>query len=57
MRDTNDNCVIICSIENIDAMGVHTGDSVTVAPQQTMTDKEYQRMRDASIAIVREIGA
>ncbi|MDQ6965678.1 MAG: carbamoyl-phosphate synthase large subunit, partial [Mariprofundaceae bacterium] len=56
MRDTNDNCVIICSIENFDAMGVHTGDSITVAPAQTLTDKEYQRMRDASIAILREIG-
>ncbi|MDX8391314.1 MAG: carbamoyl-phosphate synthase large subunit [Mariprofundaceae bacterium] len=56
MRDTNDNCVIICSIENIDPMGVHTGDSMTVAPAQTLTDKEYQRMRDASIAILREIG-
>ncbi len=56
MRDHNDNCVIICSIENLDPMGVHTGDSITVAPAQTMTDKEYQRMRDASIAILREIG-
>ncbi len=56
MRDRNDNVVIICSIENIDAMGVHTGDSITVAPQQTLTDREYQRMRDASIAIIREIG-
>jgi len=56
MRDHADNCVIICSIENFDAMGVHTGDSITVAPAQTMTDKEYQRMRDASIAILREIG-
>ena len=56
MRDRNDNCVIICSIENFDAMGVHTGDSITVAPAQTLTDKEYQRMRDASIAILREIG-
>jgi len=56
MRDTNDNCVIICSIENIDPMGVHTGDSITVAPAQTLTDKEYQRMRDASIACLREIG-
>jgi len=56
MRDKNDNCVIICSIENLDAMGVHTGDSITVAPAQTLTDKEYQRMRDASIAILREIG-
>jgi carbamoyl-phosphate synthase large subunit len=56
MRDRKDNCVIICSIENVDAMGVHTGDSITVAPAQTLTDKEYQRMRDASIAILREIG-
>jgi len=56
MRDKNDNCVIICSIENVDAMGVHTGDSITVAPAQTLTDKEYQRMRDASIACLREIG-
>lgn len=56
MRDTNDNVVIICSIENFDAMGVHTGDSITVAPAQTLTDKEYQRLRDYSIAIIREIG-
>ena len=56
MRDLTDNVVIICSIENIDPMGVHTGDSITVAPVQTLTDKEYQRMRDASIAIIREIG-
>ncbi|MDQ6955830.1 MAG: carbamoyl-phosphate synthase large subunit [Mariprofundaceae bacterium] len=56
MRDHADNCVIICSIENFDAMGVHTGDSITVAPAQTLTDKEYQRMRNASIAILREIG-
>jgi len=56
MRDCHDNCVIICSIENVDAMGVHTGDSITVAPAQTLTDKEYQRMRNASIAILREIG-
>ena len=56
MRDMEDNVVIICSIENIDAMGVHTGDSVTVAPAQTLTDKEYQRMRDASLAIIRAIG-
>ncbi len=56
MRDAKDNCVIICSIENIDAMGVHTGDSITVAPAQTMTDREYQRMRDASLAVMREIG-
>ncbi len=56
MRDRNDNCVIVCSIENFDAMGVHTGDSITVAPAQTLTDREYQTMRDASIAIMREIG-
>jgi carbamoyl-phosphate synthase large subunit len=56
MRDRNDNVVIICSIENIDAMGVHTGDSITVAPQQTLSDREYQDMRDAAIAIIREIG-
>jgi len=56
MRDHADNCVIICSIENLDPMGVHTGDSITVAPAQTLTDKEFQRMRDASIAILREIG-
>ncbi|MBN2057798.1 MAG: carbamoyl-phosphate synthase large subunit [Candidatus Saganbacteria bacterium] len=56
MRDLNDNVVIICSIENFDAMGVHTGDSITVAPAQTLTDKEYQLMRDASIAVIREIG-
>ena len=56
MRDTKDNVVIICSIENFDPMGIHTGDSITVAPAQTLSDKEYQRMRDASIAIIREIG-
>ncbi len=56
MRDRNDNVVIICSIENVDAMGVHTGDSITVAPAQTLTDREYQRMRDAAVAIIREIG-
>ena len=56
MRDRDDNVVIICSIENIDPMGVHTGDSITVAPAQTLTDKEYQRMRDASLAIIRAIG-
>ncbi|HTZ18465.1 MAG TPA: carbamoyl-phosphate synthase large subunit [Dissulfurispiraceae bacterium] len=56
MRDAMDNVVIICSIENFDAMGVHTGDSITVAPAQTLTDKEYQRMRDAAIAVIREIG-
>jgi carbamoyl-phosphate synthase large subunit len=56
MRDKKDNVVIICSIENMDAMGVHTGDSITVAPAQTLTDREYQQMRDAAIAIIREIG-
>lgn len=56
MRDSKDNCVIICSIENMDPMGVHTGDSITVAPVQTMTNREYQIMRDATIAIIREIG-
>ncbi|HIK31186.1 MAG TPA: carbamoyl-phosphate synthase large subunit [Oscillatoriales cyanobacterium M59_W2019_021] len=56
MRDLADNVVIICSIENLDPMGIHTGDSITVAPAQTLTDKEYQRLRDASIAIIREIG-
>ena len=56
VRDSKDNCIIICSIENLDPMGVHTGDSITVAPAQTLTDKEYQIMRDASIACLREIG-
>ncbi len=56
MRDAEDNVVIICSIENFDPMGIHTGDSITVAPAQTLTDKEYQRMRDASLAVIREIG-
>ena len=56
MRDLNDNVVIICSIENVDPMGIHTGDSITVAPAQTLTDKEYQMMRDAAIRIIREIG-
>ena len=56
VRDKKDNCIIICSIENFDAMGVHTGDSITVAPAQTLTDKEYQIMRDASLAVLREIG-
>jgi len=56
VRDRMDNCIIICSIENLDPMGIHTGDSITVAPAQTLTDKEYQVMRDASIAILREIG-
>lgn len=56
VRDRKDNCIIICSIENLDPMGVHTGDSITVAPAQTLTDKEYQIMRDASLAVLREIG-
>ncbi|RMH02619.1 MAG: carbamoyl-phosphate synthase large subunit [Planctomycetota bacterium] len=56
MRDRKDNCVVVCSIENLDPMGVHTGDSITVAPAQTLTDREYQRMRDAAFAIMREIG-
>ena len=56
VRDRSDNCIIICSIENLDAMGVHTGDSITVAPAQTLTDKEYQIMRNASVAVLREIG-
>ena len=56
VRDTNDNCIIICSIENFDPMGIHTGDSITVAPAQTLTDKEYQLMRDASLAVLRKIG-
>ena len=56
VRDRNDNCIIICSIENFDPMGVHTGDSITVAPAQTLTDKEYQIMRNASLAVLREIG-
>src|SRR4030081_2834343 len=56
VRDRNDNCIIVCSIENVDPMGIHTGDSVTVAPALTLTDKEYQSMRDASIAVLREIG-
>ncbi len=56
VRDRADNCIIICSIENLDPMGVHTGDSITVAPAQTLTDKEYQRLRDASIAVLRKIG-
>ncbi|MFZ4378653.1 MAG: carbamoyl-phosphate synthase large subunit, partial [Polynucleobacter sp.] len=56
VRDRNDNCIIVCSIENLDPMGVHTGDSITVAPAQTLTDKEYQIMRNASIAVLREIG-
>jgi len=56
VRDSKDNCIIICSIENLDPMGVHTGDSITVAPAQTLTDKEYQILRNASIAVLREIG-
>jgi carbamoyl-phosphate synthase large subunit len=56
VRDKNDNCIIVCSIENLDPMGIHTGDSITVAPAQTLTDKEYQIMRNASIAVLREIG-
>src|SRR6185369_14302321 len=56
MRDRHDNVVVVCSIENIDPMGVHTGDSVTVAPAMTLTDREYQRMRDVGIAVLREVG-
>jgi carbamoyl-phosphate synthase large subunit len=56
VRDKNDNCIIVCSIENFDPMGVHTGDSITVAPAQTLTDKEYQRLRNASIEVLRKIG-
>lgn len=56
IRDRKDNCIIVCSIENLDPMGVHTGDSVTIAPALTLTDKEYQDMRNASFAILREIG-
>ena len=56
MRDHKDQCVVICSIENFDPMGVHTGDSITVAPAMTLTDKEFQVMRDASFAVIREIG-
>ena len=56
VRDKADNCIIICSIENLDPMGIHTGDSITVAPAQTLTDREYQLLRDASIAVLREIG-
>ena len=56
VRDCGDNCIIVCSIENVDPMGVHTGDSITVAPAQTLTDKEYQRLRDASIAVLRRVG-
>src|SRR6202035_327175 len=56
MRDGQDNCVVICSIENVDAMGVHTGDSITVAPAQTLTDREYQQMRDSAFACLRRVG-
>src|SRR5207247_3622920 len=56
MRDHADNAVVVCSIENFDPMGVHTGDSITVAPEQTLTDKEYQRMRDAAFAVIRAVG-
>ncbi len=56
VRDHQDNCIVVCSIENLDPMGVHTGDSITVAPAQTLTDKEYQRMRNAAIAVLRKIG-
>ena len=56
MRDSSDNVVIVCSIENVDPMGVHTGDSITVAPAMTLTDREYQLMRDAAIAVIREVG-
>ena len=56
MRDKTDNVVIVCSIENLDPMGVHTGDSITVAPSMTLTDVEYQKLRDLSIAIIREVG-
>ena len=56
MRDLNDNVVVICSIENVDPMGVHTGDSITVAPAQTLSDREYQLMRDAALATIRKIG-
>ncbi|WP_444545228.1 ATP-binding protein, partial [Streptomyces cavourensis] len=56
MRDKNDNVVVVCSIENFDPMGVHTGDSITVAPAMTLTDREYQRLRDVGIAIIREVG-
>ncbi|MEM9384573.1 MAG: carbamoyl-phosphate synthase large subunit [Pseudomonadota bacterium] len=56
VRDRNDNCIIVCAIENLDPMGVHTGDSITIAPAQTLTDKEYQRMRDASLAVLRKVG-
>ena len=56
VRDKHDNCIIICSIENLDPMGVHTGDSITIAPALTLTDKEYQKLRNASIQVLRKIG-
>ncbi len=56
VRDKKDNCIIVCCIENVDPLGIHTGDSITVAPAQTLTDKEYQKMRNASFAILRAIG-
>ena len=56
VRDKHDNCIVVCAIENLDPMGIHTGDSITVAPTQTLTDKEYQIMRDAAVAVLREIG-
>ena len=56
MRDRKDNCVVVCSIENLDPMGVHTGDSITVAPAMTLTDREYQQMRDMAFAVIREVG-
>ncbi len=56
MRDKNDNVVVVCSIENFDPVGVHTGDSITVAPAMTLTDREYQKLRDISIAVIREVG-
>ena len=56
IRDKKDNCIIVCSIENVDPMGVHTGDSITVAPSLTLTDKEFQNMRNQSIQVIREIG-
>ena len=57
MRDHDDNVVIVCSIENLDPMGVHTGDSITVAPAMTLTDREYQRMRDAALAVIRRLAS
>ena len=56
VRDKNDNCIVVCSIENLDPMGIHTGDSITIAPAQTLTDKEYQIMRNAAIEVLRVIG-